>query len=250
MNKNVKNNNKFSRKKKMENKIELTNKDEIKISSDETIKKTSASSLDTAAVIIENDKEIKTKGSSINLSSLFNEHSSTNTNLYVCNIPEKWNIKELENLFNQHGKVVSCRIMYDKYTGQSRRIGFVKFDTRLQSDDALKCLNGKIPKLSTTTGQPQPDKALIVKYANNSNYLSILTSIAADIAAVHGINPNEILSYISQLYFPLGSAAPQVCKQRKNLAEIIETKLKSYFGCEGSELFKNELKSVVIRKKI
>ena len=186
----------------------------------------------------------KRKGSSLNLTSLFSEHNSTNTNLYVCNIPETWNIKELESLFGQHGKVISCRIMYDKYTGQSRRIGFVKFETRKQSDEALKYLNGKITKSSDNNSGSQSDKGLVVKYANSSNYLTILTSIAADIAAVHGINPNEILSYISQLYFPLGNAVPHVCKQRsKNLPEIIESKLKSYFGCENAELLKNEIKS-------
>ena len=192
----------------------------------------------------ENDLN-KKKDSSINLTSLFGEQSSTNSNLYVCNIPEKWNIKELESLFSQYGKVMSCRIMYDKYTGQSRRIGFVKFDTRQQSDEALKSLNGKIPKSNPTATDNQGDKVLVVKYANNSNYLSILTSIAADIAAVHGINPNEILTYINQLYFPSSTTIPiiPVCKTRKNLVEIIESKFKSYFGYENAEIFKNELKT-------
>lgn len=191
--------------------------------------------------------DVDKKESTFNLSSLFSEHNSTNSNLYVCNIPEKWNIKELESLFSQYGKVVSCRIMYDKYTGQSRRIGFVKFETRQQSDEALKYLNGKVPtSVDSNLDSQQVDKVLIVKYANNSNYLSILTSIAADIAAVHGINPNEILTYISQLYFPQASGSPPIvpiCKQKKNLVEIIEAKFKNYFGCESAELFKNELKS-------
>jgi RNA recognition motif-containing protein len=188
---------------------------------------------------------VKKESSSLNLTSLFSEQSSTNSNLYVCNIPEKWNIKELESLFSQYGKVLSCRIMYDKYTGQSRRIGFVKFDTRQQSDEALKSLNGKIPKSSSTGNDNQGEKVLVVKYANNSNYLSILTSIAADIAAVHGINPNEILTYISHLYFPTSNSVPLIttCKTRKNLVEIIESKFKSYFGNENAEIFKNELKT-------
>lgn len=66
--------------------------------------------------------------------------------VYVGNLP--WDIDNgrLEQIFSEHGKVVSARIVYDRETGRSRGFGFVTFNSETEMNDAIAALDGQVSK--------------------------------------------------------------------------------------------------------
>lgn len=67
---------------------------------------------------------------------------SNDTTLYVGNIHPDMHEAKLFELFIPFGKIMSCRIMKDVYTGISRGFGFVTFSKREEAEKAQKSLNG------------------------------------------------------------------------------------------------------------
>lgn len=63
--------------------------------------------------------------------------------LYVGNLSYDISEKEMHKTFSQYGKVVSARIISNKFNGKSRGFGFVEMDDRSESDAAIRALNGK-----------------------------------------------------------------------------------------------------------
>ncbi|CAO2822460.1 unnamed protein product [Amaranthus hypochondriacus] len=63
--------------------------------------------------------------------------------LYIGNIPRNVNNDELRRIVEEHGAVEKAEVMYDKYSGRSRRFGFATMKT---VDDA----NAVIEKLNDT----------------------------------------------------------------------------------------------------
>ncbi|CAK8566697.1 unnamed protein product [Lathyrus sativus] len=63
--------------------------------------------------------------------------------VYVGNLP--WQIDEsrLEQVFSEHGKVVSVRIVNDRETGRSRGFGFVTMSDEKEMNDAIAALDGQ-----------------------------------------------------------------------------------------------------------
>ncbi|XP_035698367.1 ELAV-like protein 1 isoform X2 [Branchiostoma floridae] len=80
-------------------------------------------------------------------------------NLYVSGLPKTMTQQDLEGLFEAHGRIITSRILFDPVTGQSRGVGFVRFDQRVEAERAITELNGHIPK-----GATDP---ITVKFANN-----------------------------------------------------------------------------------
>ena len=62
--------------------------------------------------------------------------------LYVGNLPYSVTEAKLEEHFSQHGKVVSARIITDKFSGRSKGFGFVEMESAEQAERAISALNG------------------------------------------------------------------------------------------------------------
>lgn len=58
---------------------------------------------------------------------LFKQQEQDPTNLYIANLPPFWSEQNLEQLFSQHGIVISTRILRDAQ-GQSRCVGFARYE--------------------------------------------------------------------------------------------------------------------------
>uniref|UniRef100_A0A453KJC2 RRM domain-containing protein n=1 Tax=Aegilops tauschii subsp. strangulata TaxID=200361 RepID=A0A453KJC2_AEGTS len=64
--------------------------------------------------------------------------------LYVGNIPRTVTNDELSAMFAAHGTVVRAEVMYDKYSGRSRRFGFVTMSTAEEVAAAIESLNDTV----------------------------------------------------------------------------------------------------------
>uniref|UniRef100_A0A8C7LYW0 ELAV-like protein n=1 Tax=Oncorhynchus mykiss TaxID=8022 RepID=A0A8C7LYW0_ONCMY len=85
--------------------------------------------------------------------------SIRDANLYVSGLPKTMTQKDLEQLFSQYGRIITSRILVDQVTGGSRGVGFIRFDKRIEAEEAIKGLNGQKP-----SGAAEP---ITVKFANN-----------------------------------------------------------------------------------
>ena len=62
--------------------------------------------------------------------------------LYVGNLSYSVVEAKLEELFAQHGKVVSARVITDKFSGRSKGFGFVEMSSDEEAERATAALNG------------------------------------------------------------------------------------------------------------
>src|SRR5687767_6187886 len=62
--------------------------------------------------------------------------------LYVGNLSYQVDSSELEQLFGQHGSVVSAQIINDRDTGRSKGFGFVEMASDDEAQAAIAALNG------------------------------------------------------------------------------------------------------------
>ncbi|KAK0147788.1 ELAV-like protein 2 [Merluccius polli] len=85
--------------------------------------------------------------------------SIRDANLYVSGLPKTMTQKELEQLFSQYGRIITSRILVDQVTGVSRGVGFIRFDRRIEAEEAIKGLNCQKP--------PGATEPITVKFANN-----------------------------------------------------------------------------------
>src|SRR5688500_6600612 len=63
--------------------------------------------------------------------------------LYVGNLSYQVDSSELEQLFGQHGTVVSAQIINDRDTGRSKGFGFVEMGSDDEAQAAIAALNGQ-----------------------------------------------------------------------------------------------------------
>ena len=66
---------------------------------------------------------------------------SNDHTLYVGNISKLLSDMDIYKYFMPYGKVLSCRIMKDLYSGESRGFAYVTYSTRSSAEDAQKALN-------------------------------------------------------------------------------------------------------------
>ncbi len=63
--------------------------------------------------------------------------------LFVGNL--SWNLRteDLQELFAQHGTVVDCIVMNDRFTGRSKGFGFVTMSSADEANKAVEALNNQ-----------------------------------------------------------------------------------------------------------
>jgi RNA recognition motif-containing protein len=63
------------------------------------------------------------------------------TNIYISNLSPNVGNEELNQIFIEYGNVTSAKVIFDKYTGKSKRFGFVEMQNDDEADNAIKKLN-------------------------------------------------------------------------------------------------------------
>ena len=63
--------------------------------------------------------------------------------LYVGNLSFETTENDLQDLFEQHGKVGEVSLMMDRMTGKSRGFAFITMNDDAEAQAAMKALNGK-----------------------------------------------------------------------------------------------------------
>jgi RNA recognition motif-containing protein len=66
--------------------------------------------------------------------------------IFIGNISKEITEKELENIFEDYGQVDLVKIIYDKFTGDSRGFGFLWMQDENQAQTAITKLNGTFLK--------------------------------------------------------------------------------------------------------
>ncbi|KAL6565731.1 hypothetical protein OROHE_004786 [Orobanche hederae] len=70
------------------------------------------------------------------------DSSVADRRLYIGNIPRTVTNDELHKIVEQHGAVKKAEVMYDKYSGRSRRFAFVTMETVEDANAAVENLDG------------------------------------------------------------------------------------------------------------
>ena len=82
-------------------------------------------------------------------------------NIYVGNISYGVTEDELKAAFGEYGTVTSCKIITDKFTGNSKGFGFVEMETSEEGQEAINALNnynmGDRP-LKVNEARPREDR--------------------------------------------------------------------------------------------
>ncbi len=63
------------------------------------------------------------------------------TKLFVGSLPWSVNDDKLKEAFEEHGNVVSAKVVTDRATGRSRGFGFVEMESSNDAQKAIKALN-------------------------------------------------------------------------------------------------------------
>jgi len=63
--------------------------------------------------------------------------------LYVGNLSFETTENDLQDLFEQHGKVAEVALMMDRMTGKSRGFAFITMNDATEAAAAMAALNGK-----------------------------------------------------------------------------------------------------------
>jgi RNA recognition motif-containing protein len=61
--------------------------------------------------------------------------------LFVRGFPYSTTSSQLEDIFSKIGKVISCDIIKDRDTGQSKGFGFIEMENDKEADEAIEKLN-------------------------------------------------------------------------------------------------------------
>jgi len=62
-------------------------------------------------------------------------------NIYVGQLPNSVNEKELRELFMEYGEIVNVNLIMDRYSGRSKGFGFIDMPNNSEADQAIKGLN-------------------------------------------------------------------------------------------------------------
>lgn len=77
--------------------------------------------------------------------------------IYIGNLPFSTSSKEVEEMFEPHGEVVSVKLIYDKATGRPRGFGFVEME-----DDHMT------PAIEALHGSEYEGRTLVVNEAKEA----------------------------------------------------------------------------------
>jgi RNA recognition motif-containing protein len=81
--------------------------------------------------------------------------------LYVGNLPYSISDSELQNLFEQHGSVLSAQVIMDRDTGRSKGFGFVEMGSSEEGQAAIQALHDQEiggRKLTVNEARPREDR--------------------------------------------------------------------------------------------
>lgn len=83
-----------------------------------------------------------------------------NNKLFVGNLSYNVTEEQLQELFSQHGTVISAVLPKERETGRMRGFGFVEMETQAAAEAAIKSLDGRELagrqlKVSISTPKPQ-----------------------------------------------------------------------------------------------
>jgi cold-inducible RNA-binding protein len=77
--------------------------------------------------------------------------------LFVGGLPYSVTSSQLEEMFSKFGKIVSCEVITDKYSGQSKGFAFVEMENDKEADEAAAKLNGtKLEEREITVNEARP----------------------------------------------------------------------------------------------
>ena len=82
-------------------------------------------------------------------------------NIYVGNLSPEVKEEELSELFSQHGKVSSAKVIRDMFTQESRGFGFIEMPAQAEAMKAIETLNTfelKGKKIVVNEARPQRDR--------------------------------------------------------------------------------------------
>ena len=82
-------------------------------------------------------------------------------NIYVGNLASDVQDEELRDLFTQHGRVDSVKIIRDMFSQTSKGFGFIEMPGRVEAEKALSSLNAfefKGKKLIVNEARPKNDR--------------------------------------------------------------------------------------------
>ncbi|XP_075264383.1 ELAV-like protein 3 [Convolutriloba macropyga] len=156
--------------------------------------------------------------------------SIKDANLYISGIPKDVTAGDLEELFSEVGSIITSRILTDPTTGQSRGVGFIRFDHRRDAERAIQRFDGYqfVSRNPTSLGSPgggaggmaAMGEKLTVKFANTPSHHSqkalqqaYLTAsqrrlAASPLAFATAAGPSLHPSIKSLRFSPLGSSSP------------------------------------------
>ncbi|XP_063715646.1 ELAV-like protein 3 [Symsagittifera roscoffensis] len=100
--------------------------------------------------------------------------SIKDANLYISGIPKEASAGELEELFSEVGTIITSRILTDPTTGQSRGVGFIRFDHRRDAERAIQRFDGYqfVPRNGSLGSPGGTIEKLTVKFANTPSHHS------------------------------------------------------------------------------
>ncbi|MBL7078419.1 RNA-binding protein [Candidatus Shapirobacteria bacterium] len=61
--------------------------------------------------------------------------------LFVGGLPYNIDSPQLEEMFSKFGKIISCDVITDRYSGQSKGFGFVEMEDDAAAEEAITKLN-------------------------------------------------------------------------------------------------------------
>ena len=82
-------------------------------------------------------------------------------NIYVGNLSRDVAESDLKEAFQAFGEITTCNIIKDKFTGESRGVGFVEMPNKEEADKAIAGMNGKDLKgrnLTVNEARPRTDR--------------------------------------------------------------------------------------------
>ncbi|CAK4075063.1 unnamed protein product [Aphanomyces euteiches] len=68
---------------------------------------------------------------------------NTGNSLYAAGLPLRLGKAEFEEMFSKYGRLISCDLIEDPITKESRGFGFVVFEDKRDAEDALQALHDK-----------------------------------------------------------------------------------------------------------
>jgi RNA recognition motif-containing protein len=63
-------------------------------------------------------------------------------NIFIAKLSSATTGEDLQELFEEYGAVSSAKVIYDKFTGNSKRFGFVEMNNNQEALDAIEELDG------------------------------------------------------------------------------------------------------------